>query len=373
MDISPKIRNNLKVRPLYILFMIFGLQVGVGIMGAPRFIFMESMQDSWISILIAWAAMVIVIYVMFQILKQYPNADIFGIQVDLFGKWVGSILGTIYILFFLASLLSVLLTYVNVIQLFLYPTFPPIIIGSSVLLLAHYCVIGGVRSVVGAAFLFSVLPLWLLFLLYDPITRMDWYHFLPVFQSSIPELLKGAKSTTYTLTGFEILFVFYPFLTKKNKVLKPALFGVTATTILLLIFMIISIGYFSPDELKKDDWATLTLFKSVSYPFIERLDYIVVVGWMMVILPNLVILLWASSYGLKRLYRIKQKSSLHVTFVVLIVLVGFIKENHIIYKITDYVSQVSFWLIFVYPLILLPIVLIKKKWLSKKKKGSDAK
>src|SRR5699024_12109662 len=159
-------------------------------------------QDSWISILIAFLFMMLTVVVMFYILDQYENADIFGIQVDVFGSFIGKILGTVYIIYFGASLVSVLLTYIEIIQVFLYPTFPAYVIGFLFLSLAIYCIFGGIRVITGAAFIFMLLTQPLLFLLIDPATRMYSEHFLPILQASPQELLRSEEHTSELQSRF---------------------------------------------------------------------------------------------------------------------------------------------------------------------------
>src|SRR5699024_3110832 len=111
MKVNFDVKDGLSFRAFYLFFIISSAQTSVGIMGVPKDIFNEAHQDSWLAILIAYIYMVIIVLIMFSILKKYENADIFGIQVDIFGKWIGKILGTIYILYFMLSLLSLLIRY----------------------------------------------------------------------------------------------------------------------------------------------------------------------------------------------------------------------------------------------------------------------
>src|SRR5690625_27676 len=99
MELNLKIKANLRLRAFYMFFVISTAQIGVCILGLPKYIFLDAKQDSWISVLIAMAYMLLGIATILYILKQYENADIFSIQVDLFGKWIGKALGTLYILF----------------------------------------------------------------------------------------------------------------------------------------------------------------------------------------------------------------------------------------------------------------------------------
>lgn len=368
MNINVTINNSLKIPAFYLFFIIHGIQTGVGIMGVPRYIFSKAYQDSWISILLALIFMIIVAYIMLLILKQYENADIFNIQIDIFGSWIGKLFGTVYILFFAATLISVILTYIQVIQIFLYPTIPSFVVTGLLIFLVIYIVSGGIKTLVGVTFIFVILSQWILILAYDPISRMDWAHFLPMFQASIPDLLQGVKATTYSVTGFEILFVIYPFISNKEKAKLPVILGLCYTTFLILSTTAISIGYFSARDLGDIEWSTITLFKNVSYTFVERLDYLLIAEWMMVIIPNIAIYMWAITIGMKRLYKIPQRITLYTTSFIVLIVATVIKSDIYINKLTDTLSSVGFWLIFIYPFVLLPLVILKKKW--RKRKGS---
>src|SRR5690625_1853562 len=194
MELNLKIKANLRLRAFYMFFVISTAQIGIGILGLPKYIFLDARQDSWISVLIAMVYMVLVITAMLYILKQYENADIFSIQVDLFGKWIGKTLGTLYILFLISGLAIALKTYIQVIQIFIYPQIPSYIMGLLLLILVVYTVHGGIRVVVGVSFLFFFLSLWILLLLFSTIPNMYITLFQPVFNASIADLQIGRAS-----------------------------------------------------------------------------------------------------------------------------------------------------------------------------------
>jgi hypothetical protein len=117
------------------------------------------------------------------------------------------------------------------------------------------------------------------------------------------------------------------------------------------------------------DWPILTLFKSVSFSFIERFDYLVVMEWMMVSVTTMMLLMWGITYGMKRLYAVRQKTTLYIVTIILLIISSIIKYDYKVDQLTDRVSQIGFWIVFVYPLVLLPLVLIKKK--RQKQKGNE--
>src|SRR5690625_6088345 len=149
MEVNLQVKPGQRIRAFYLFFIISSIEVGDGFLRAPSYMCGEARPDAWLFILIAFVYIIIVAWVMFIILNQYKNTDIFGIQVDIFGKWIGKLLGTIYIVFFAAELLSVLLTYVEIVQIFLYPTIPTLVMGLILMILVVYSVLGGIRVIVG--------------------------------------------------------------------------------------------------------------------------------------------------------------------------------------------------------------------------------
>lgn len=372
MDINISVKKGLQIPAFYLFFIICNGQIAVGILGTPKFIFQEAQQDAWISIIIATVYMIIIILVMFYILNNYKNTDIYGIQVDLFGKWIGKVLGVIYLVYFFTTAWSVLITYIQIIQFFIYPEMSAFVMGLLLLSLVVYTINGGIRAIVGVTFIFFLLTPWIIIFLYDPISRMDLTHFHPMFQTSFTQLLKGARSTTYTLSGIELLFVIYPFIQNKEDAKLPTILGASFTAFLVLATTVISIGYYSPPGFDRLGWIVLQLFKSISYQLIERFDYLVVVAWMLLVIPTIILAVWAITHGTKRLFGTRQKTTLYIVTGMLLILTVVFKHQHSPEILTNYVSHASFWIVFVYPIALFLIIFIKKRWqLSKGVKKNE--
>ncbi|WP_339228898.1 GerAB/ArcD/ProY family transporter [Oceanobacillus sp. FSL K6-2867] len=369
MEINVKLKMNQRIQAFYLFFIIVSMQIGVGILGVPRLIFTEAKQDSWISILIAAAYVIIVLFVMLFILKQYDNADIHGIHLDVFGKWLGRLFSTVYIFYFAIALYSVLLTYIEVVRVFVFPDLNNFVMGLLLMSLTMYGVLGGLRVIIGVSFVFGVLANWILFLLIHPALQIDFDHYLPLFQASFVDLLKGARATSYTFMGFEILFLVYPFIQNKNKVRLSSLFAVSWSALLVLSATMLAIGFFAAEQLERREWAVLVLFKTQSFPFVERFDYIVVAELMMVVVPSLLFLMWGLTYSIKRVYKVKQKWTLYIASILFFLGTFFFEKHFETQQVINFTEKFGFWLVFVYPFVLLPFVLFKKK--LKKRKGAE--
>lgn len=366
-QLSPKDMIN-----AYLLFfVVHGAQIGVGIQGFQRIIYQDARQDAWISVLLAGIATHLVTFCMIKTLEIYGSDDLYGIQIDIFGKWIGNFLNAIYVIYCSVAFFSVLRNCIEVIQAWIFPSIETWFLSATLLIIIIYAFTGGLRVIVGVSFFSIILSLWIFPMLAFPMKYATVESLLPILENDIRSILKGAQSMTFTIIGFEILNVIYPFVKDKKKIRKPVHLGLLATTIIYLAVMLVSIAYYSEGKLLKTIWATLTLFSFISFPFMERFEFVAVCFWMLIILPNLCLYLWAAYRGAIRLFPISEK-----TFVWLfsfIVLIGtlLVQTRTQINTINTVFGQIAFYVIFVYPILLWPIARLKKNFTSKKVKKNE--
>lgn len=367
MEINVKPKPYLLFNAFHLFFVIQSVQVGVGLPGFQRIIFMESGHDAWISILLAGLASHFVVMIMIATLNRYESADLFGIHHDIYGQWLGRIANTIYIAYFILFAIVVFRAYIEIVQAWLFPELPLWIIALFGLFFSIYAIQGGIRVVIGLSVLSLLLTLWMIFLLYFPIQYAHWNSLLPILETPVQDLIKGAYKMTFTIVGFEILYFIYPYIKEKEKTTLYTHLSLLFTTILYLVVMLVTLSYFSGDQLVKTIWATLSMFKIVKLPFIERFEIIAISLWMIVVLPNAVFPLWIASRGIKRIYGFKQRHSLYIISGIVFVALILMKTRDQINMVFDWFGNNGFYLIFIYPIILYALVILIHK--KRRKKG----
>jgi len=208
------------VNTFLLIFVVHSVQLGVGIQGFQRVIYLEAKHDAWISVILSGVATAIVGFIMVKTLKAYENTDLYGIQYDVLGKWFGNMLNILFVIYFLGGFHIIVRNYIEVIQAWIFPEVPDWLISLTLLYLVYYGLNGGLRTVVGVCFFSVGLSFWLILLLAYPFQFANWDYLFPMFEASIPEILRGTKQMTFTVVGFEIIYVIYPFLKEKDKVHK---------------------------------------------------------------------------------------------------------------------------------------------------------
>ncbi|WP_035319508.1 GerAB/ArcD/ProY family transporter [Metabacillus indicus] len=359
--------QNIKPKPqelipaLLVFFIIHSAQLGVGVQGYQRIIYQASKQDAWISVILSGAATCIIGFIMLKTLSKYETADIYFIHNDIFGKWIGFLFNTTYVVYCLGALLTILRNYIEVVQAWMFPELPTWFLAFTLMVLVLYGVLGGLRVVVGVSFFSVVLSLWMLLLLSYPAKFSNWTYLLPIFESDLSDIFLGAYQMTFTVIGFELIYTVYPFIKNKKEAMKYTQLGLIYTTLLYTFLIVISLAYFSGDQLKQTIWGTLSLFKIVRLPFIERFEYVAIAFWMLIIIPNLMLYLWAATRGVSGYLPRKEKLVI-ILFVVAIILISQMFKTRIqINEMNNYFAIISFCFVFCYPVILYLLAAVKNR------------
>jgi len=201
----------------------------------------------------------------------------------------------------------------------------------------------------------------LIFTFFFTFPYADFSNLLPIFDHPVKDLLKATKNMSLTYLGWETLLFFYPFIKDPAKSKKWAHGGVLFTTVLYTMLTVTTFAYFSEGQLQKNVWATLTMWKIVQMPFVERFEYIGIANWNIVILPNICIAIWCASRVLKRTINIKQKKGVILVSLVCLVGANLFKSRNQLNALFTLSGLIGFYLNYVYiPLLFVAVMFIKK-------------
>ena len=107
-------------------------------LGYQRIIAQFAGYDAWISLIIAGIATHIVLFCMLKMLEK--DNDLMNIHTTCFGKWIGKIFSVCFAAYLLLFCLTVLRTYIEVIQVWVFPTIKPWKLTFLFLLVAYYII-----------------------------------------------------------------------------------------------------------------------------------------------------------------------------------------------------------------------------------------
>ncbi|MBH0164849.1 GerAB/ArcD/ProY family transporter [Fictibacillus sp. 7GRE50] len=351
-----------QVSPYFLFFIIIGAQTGVGILGFHRIIAKDAGYDAWISVLIAGAIIQLIMAVMIHLLSS-ANGDIVDVHNQLYGKTLGSILSGIIMFYFWLAAVSVLREYIEIIQVWMFPTLPTWVLALLILTLCYYIISGGFRVVAGICFV-AVIYTFLLFFnhFYLPRNYIHIDNVLPILDHTFVDLLRSAKETSYSMAGFEIILMVFPFIKNARSSQKFAHLGIAFTTLFYTVGAFTTFLFISEKQIQTTIWARININTLTTFSFIQRIEYILASLYLIKIVTIITLMLWASSRGFKKIFKKKQKAPLLVLMASSLVLCQLLDDRYILHSFLDMISGISLGLFYLYiPLLWLFYIVVKKK------------
>ncbi|MDQ0159892.1 GerAB/ArcD/ProY family transporter [Alkalibacillus salilacus] len=355
------IPDHRKLKAVYLIIVLHTMQIGVGIAGYPRIVFMEAGRGSLISLIIAAIALHIIIACIVYVLRSFENQDLHGVLTQFFGKWFGKIITFFFIIYFFMLFLSVQVNYIEFVRVFIFPDMSSWLISLFLLSLVLYAALGGVRVAVGASIVFFFGAIWMVGLQIEPMTYIKFDNYLPMFEASPGELLSGALKTSYTILGFELLWVLYPYLNEKNKVHRYSQLSMSITVSMIIFLTFVSIGFFSDEQLKELTWPVLSTIKIISFPMFERFDIVTVALWMIIVLPNLILLCWMTGMSVKRVFGGKETYYIFIICLVAFICQSFLDNRYLVGSFTNLVGQTGILSGFLFPVLMVPFAMYHRR------------
>ncbi len=352
-----------QISPFIVFFMVSSAQVGVGILGFERVIAKVAGYNGWMSVIWAGILVHVIIYFIYRMFKDDDSMDLKKIQDETFGKWIGGAFNLLFALYFAFSGFTILRTYLEVIQVWMFPKIHP---WFAYLLFAfpiYRAVSGGFRVVAGMCFFGFVLPYWLFFTIIIPLKYGDWTNLLPLLNHPIKDLWEGTKAMSLTYVGYETLLVYYPYIRNPKKSHKYAQWSALHTMILYLLTCIATFVFFSAEQLQSTVWAHLSMTKIIQFSFIQRFEYIKVSWWILVVIPNIMLLLWCASKLVKHTLKVNQRYPTWFFMGVYFLCMFVVDDRGKIDMLNNYNGKVGFWIVYVY----IPVLFLIRMTMSKVK------
>ncbi|WP_212935948.1 spore germination protein [Bacillus hominis] len=360
-----KVQEKYQISPIFVFFLIHSAQFGAGVLGFARIIAKAAGYDGWIGVLIIGICIHILIWMMYFLLKE-TNGNLVDLHRQTFGKWLGNSVTLIFMAYFLIISISVIRTYVEIIQVWMFPTASTWMLTIFLCLASYYIISSGFRVITGICVISVGGTLGYLFLSLFVLKYSHLSNLLPVFTHSFSDILKAANLSIYSMTGFEIYLMVYPFVKNPKQSHKFAQYGALFSNLLYLFSTLLAFSFFSEKQLLKTIWSQLSMTQVIQLPFIERLEYIAISGYALTIITSFILPLWAATRGTHEIFRVKQRGVLIAFILITLIVSQLLTNRHDINTFISNSGKASFWLMYVYIPILFIIVWVKRKWKKSK-------
>lgn len=359
MIISPKDRITTSQAAVIVITFI----LGTGILTLPR-TSVEKVKtpDVWITVflggLIAMLAGVIIV----KLGQQFPEKTFYQYSQEIVGKWGGWLLSLLLVGYFITLCGYQARALADVTSVFLLEGTPQWAIILPFMWIGLYFIRGGINPMARLfeiIFPITVIIFFLVTLLSFKIFELN--NLRPVLGLGIKPVLKGIETTSFSITGFEIMFLLVAFMKQPNKAVKAVLVGIGIPLIFYLMTVVMVIGGLSVDGVVTRTWPTMDLIRSfeITGLVFERYDSLLLTIWIMQIFTSFTIGYYAAALGLAQLFK-KNIYSFMYGLLPVIYIVSMIPKNvNDVFNLGDMIGKVALFLIGIMPLLLLIISRLK--------------
>ncbi len=320
--------------------------------------------NAWISVIFTGISIHFLLWMIYKLLSSAEDShDIAVINKKLFGRILGNLFNAAIVLYFVFGAFVKFKGYIELVQVWLFPSMNFLPVSIVILLLVYYAVSGGVRSVTGMTVWATIIS----FVSIVPqvtltIPFLHPLNLLPLLNHSIPELLLSSKDMAFEYLGFEILLLFYPFIKTPEKSQKWAHFTLVMITLLYLMILVVAFMFFTEEQLRHSIWPTLNMIGIFEVPLLQRLEYMFISMWFIKIIVGVSIYVWAACRGAKIAFRIRPRIILVLILIAFTVLCEVIRDHRTVEKLSEIYSEVGVYFIYVYIPFVLIGVLIRQRW-----------
>ncbi|MGO4272331.1 GerAB/ArcD/ProY family transporter [Paenibacillus sp. TAF58] len=352
------------ISPFLIVPLMYVSMVGVGVLNFQRELAEHAGYNAYISVVIVGISIHLILWMIYKILRSNQEGlDVTAINTTCFGKIAGNIINFAIVLYFFFGAYIEFKSYIEVIQVWVFPSMKILPLCTILVLLIYYTVSGGFRSVTGLSFLGFLMAL--IFIIPENLPVLRYAHplnLMPLFNHSITDILLSSKSMLYQFMGFEALLLFYPFIKSPEKSQKWAHLMVFFVTLLYLMIIIITFMFFSEGQLREIFWPTINMLKIIEGPVFQRVEYLAISLWLVKNLSGISLSLWAACRGMKSVFQTKPRASLISFLVGILILEYFVKDRSIHRWMYEFYSDVGLYFIYGYIPIMFVVTQVKKKW-----------
>ena len=243
-------------------------------------------QAAWISILLGLAGGIPLLIMYYYLNKQYPNLLLTEYCIKILGKYIGTIVGIIYILFFLYGAARDVRDAMELVPLFLADT-PIWAIGIALMLPILFGLFLGIE-VIGRTgeILFPYILvtgiIMVIFVLFSDIVKVE--NLQPVLEPGWGAIIRAARNEAWMAPFGELICftMIFAYLNKANSQLKVGLVGIICGGLVLAFTHFLIISVLGGDLRNKSIAPLLAMVQKISIGhFIQRLDALFMV-WLIV-------------------------------------------------------------------------------------------
>lgn len=331
---------------------------------------LSAKQDAWITILLGMVGGVFLFFVYSQLSRLYPGLLLTGYSQKILGKFVGTVIGMFYLVFFIYGAARDLRDGGEFLQTAIYDQTPLFALNALMILAICYVIYKGIEVIGRTGEIFFLLMLFLgaiggLLILFSG--TMDVHNLQPVLASGWRTIVK----TTYPEMimfpfGETICFtMILPYVSRPQLCMKIGIAAMVFSGIILCLITVVEVAVLGANITVRTTFPLLTTISKVNIAeFLQRMDLIVVLALIINDFFKVAIFFYAAVIGTADLFRLPKYQAAVIPIGIIVLFVSMNVASNFSQHLAEgkFVLKTLFLLCSaVIPLFLLGMALIRKR------------
>ncbi|MDQ0216252.1 spore germination protein KB [Oikeobacillus pervagus] len=317
-----------KISSLQMMMLLYPTIVATSILDVPSITAKYAKHDLWMSPILASVIGFITVYIAVKLNKLYPDLTIIQISEEIIGRYVGKVIGGLFLFFYVQTTGTIVRSYGEfIVGSFLFNT-PISVIMVSMVVLCAFAVYGGLEvlgRITQLLFPLFTLPLILLIIFLSP--EFDFLNIFPILEDGIMPPVKGAIVPAGWFTEFFLIAFLLPFLVDREKGMKYGMVSVLIVMITLVLVNLIVLFVFGTTTASKV-YPLMDVSRYISVAdFFENLESVTMAVWIGGAFVKTAVFYYAAAIGTAQLLNLKDYRSVIWPIGILIIEFSFWSVN----------------------------------------------
>ncbi|MBT2696297.1 GerAB/ArcD/ProY family transporter [Bacillus sp. ISL-40] len=335
-------------------------------------------QDAWIAILLGLAGGILVFFIYYRLYMYYPDLPLTSYLQKILGKWLGRLIGFLYIVNFIYLASRVLRDFGELLTTTIYNSTPLFVINTLMILTIIYGLHKGFEVIarVGEIYfevIYLTAILGMMLITFSGLIHLS--NLTPILENGLKPVIKTSLTQTLNFPfGEMVVFtMLLPFLNDKKKAKIVCVGGMILAGINIAITAVVNISVLGVDHFYRSTFPLLTTVGRIQIAdFIERLDvlfmlYLIIGGFF-----KIAIYYYAAVAGAADIFQFKDQRKLGFPIGMLVLFSSITIASNFAEFIKEGLIFVPIYLLWPFQIIIPSILLIIAFIRNRKKQTSPA-
>ncbi|MDQ0247514.1 spore germination protein KB [Bacillus fengqiuensis] len=360
-----------KISAIQLFALMFMFEMGTSLVISHG---IDAKRDAWLAIFIGMCEAIILFFIYYFLFRQYPDLSLTGYAKKAFGKYLGWVIGLLYIFYFLYTTIHNIRSFGELLLSSTMTETPLLALIILFVLVICYVLYLGIEVLARTAEVFIVVLLFMGFtgnFLVFVSGNVDLHNLQPFLEYGWKPILTTAflETSNFPFGQMVAFMMLLPYLNRPGLLKKVWLSALISSGLALSWTAGLNIAVLGVEEVERSTFALLSTIGKVNlFEFIQRLDAIVVFTLLITVFFKASIFFYCTLIGIVDLFKLKNYQQIILPVGCILVFGSMVLASNFTEHIEEgryFDRYIAPYFHIIIPLLMLIVILIRNRFKKK--------